>query len=557
MLALVEGECCNEHRETTKSAFLLLVGLCLLSPGLVWGKPALDLDAISHWPQDAGGGRLSPDGRYALFTEPRSGDQQARSIVIMATRGESWKVTFDDASDGVFTDDSRSAVFLDSQDVLNLLALGTTAPEQIPGVASFKLVKHENSDWLVYSLKSPTDTLTIRDLSSGKTLTFNHANKYLFTPDGNAIVLLSASSEAQDEATQLLRWINLRDGETRTVWKGVGCSTLVLDRAGSQLSFLVEGPTRASDKAIWYYRVGAENGSMLLNNRTAGLEEGLELDDIAYYGFSRDGKRLFVNLKEKNRMEPQTSPQGVKVDVWSYRDAMLQSAQLAHLMHSEDQRYLAVTAVEDPKVIRLQRALEEVSLNTLQDDKLVVLRVYGEGTNEWWNAASGITHILESTVDGKREPLPREFVTENVGESNLQTVLLSPTGTFLVRLDSAHGDIWSYPLGSGVAHNLTRNLPVPRIDPLRDSDPSPWSHSRELLIEDWLDGDAGLLVRDRYDIWLLDPTGREPLVNVTNSYGRRQQIHFRVEHAGRRELRANQKLLLSAFNENNKEHILA
>ncbi len=72
-------------------------------------------------------------------------------------------------------------------------------------------------------------------------------------------------------------------------------------------------------------------------------------------------------------------------------------------------------------------------------------------------------------------------------------------------------------------------------------------------IAGWLTDDRALLVYDNYDIWQVDPSGSRPSINITNHYGIRQHIKFRILRGTETSTYLSiQKLLLIAFNTQNK-----
>ena len=92
---------------------------------------------------------------------------------------------------------------------------------------------------------------------------------------------------------------------------------------------------------------------------------------------------------------------------------------------------------------------------------------------------------------------------------------------------------------------------MPLYDELNDvpDDPSPYG------IAGWMDDEKHVLVYDRYDIWSLDLDGIESPVNISNSFGRNNNLRFRyskldpeAEFISRKEI-----MFLSAFNYDNKE----
>jgi dienelactone hydrolase len=72
----------------------------------------------------------------------------------------------------------------------------------------------------------------------------------------------------------------------------------------------------------------------------------------------------------------------------------------------------------------------------------------------------------------------------------------------------------------------------------------------------WLTDESGILVYDNYDIWKLDPAGKKKPINITNGYGRRNNIKFRIpdRRTAMRGLSDKATILLSAFNTINKHN---
>src|SRR5262249_26977186 len=144
---------------------------------------------------------------------------------------------------------------------------------------------------------------------------------------------------------------------------------------------------------------------MLADDHTQGIDSGLQLDGIR--GFSRDGKRIFLDLREKEG--PKAGPDVAKVDIWSYKDARLQSQQLQEL---EPERYLAVLPTDGGRVLRLEQANERADyLGGMTNEFILVEPRAGGGPlgEANWNPASRAAVYLESLRDGQRR-LIRKYI---------------------------------------------------------------------------------------------------------------------------------------------------
>jgi dipeptidyl aminopeptidase/acylaminoacyl peptidase len=108
---------------------------------------------------------------------------------------------------------------------------------------------------------------------------------------------------------------------------------------------------------------------------------------------------------------------------------------------------------------------------------------------------------------------------------------------------------------TGSVSNLTEKLPIPEI-PLNYRDKAydkPINrYSRGLSFGGWID-DEHILVYDLYDIWQIDLEYPRLSVNLTNGYGRRNKIQFRVTPGiNIKPLTINSSIILSSFNKRDK-----
>lgn len=505
-------------------------------------KPAIDTSTFDKWLSvrptwfDAKV-VISNDGKCALY-QIRESWRLPATLIIQAIQGE-WSMEFPNVENAVFTEDNRKAVFIRSQDSLCLLTLGSAAISYIPQVAGFKLFKQGKAEWLAYQLNTPGRELVLYNPETGREQSFPDVSEYLLSQDGH-IVVLKTESEKDSAVTQSLSWVSLPDGKRKMVWEGISASNLVLDDDGRQLAFRVEDklndPTAIS---FWYYREGTDKAVQLANNQSEGIDKELQLDEISK--FSKDGSRLFIRLKEKDAVKPK--PDAVKVDVWSYADARLQSQQLNDLKWTKT--YTAVIHFDAFRITRLQQEDELVS-GPENDDFLYMTSTKGdENESNWSAAAKGVSHII-LTSSGERRPLKRNFIGSSIE--------LSPGGQYLIGLDETWNDYYSYETGTGIIRNLTKTLPVPVLAMIErdDMDGPLYKHNRGLWALGWVDN-GDVLINDEYDIWQIDPAGKKAPVNLTHGYGRKKKIAFRLAgmYTGKT-IPGTGELILTAFDKTNK-----
>src|SRR2546423_12456333 len=123
---------------------------------------------------------------------------------------------------------------------------------------------------------------------------------------------------------------------------------------------------------------------------------------------------------------------------------------------------------------------------------------------------------------------------------------------YVICQDSLSRDFYSYEIATGRIVNITKDIPIPLVDPEYNE---PGYRPRGLYIAAWLENDAAVLLNDRFDIWLVDPSGKKSPVSLTNGYGRKHNIIFRLAGNYRNKTIApTEKLILSAFDRTNKNN---
>jgi len=130
-------------------------------------------------------------------------------------------------------------------------------------------------------------------------------------------------------------------------------------------------------------------------------------------------------------------------------------------------------------------------------------------------------------------------------------VQLSPTGRYLLAW-APDDSFYKVMMRTGELHKIIR-LPgdLPLFDELNDTpeDPSPYG------IAGWTDNENNLLIYDRYDIWSFALTGNEDPMNLTNGFGRSNNMRFRYFRIDPDEdfISVKDPIYLSAFDFDSKE----
>lgn len=330
--------------------------------------------------------------------------------------------------------------------------------------------------------------------------------------------------------------------KTDTILKdSIMINKLTFDEKGEQLVYLASTDTASSKNySLYYYNVKKKNLSKVVDSLTVGIPKNWSPTINGDISFSRDGSKLYfgtapkVKPAKKDSVLDEDKP---KLDLWSYTDQIIQPRQLKLLNQKKKQTYLAVYRISDKKMVQLaDTSIESVRLFNYKNAELALgidNRTYQKQIT--WSARSQNDYYLIDLKSGKRTSLVK-------ARNNLT---FSPNAQYALYYDFTDSVYYSIDLKKFTKVALTQNIPVIFCDELNDvpSDPEPYG------IAGWTENDKFVLIYDRFDIWKIDPTGKESAVNLTN--GRKENIRYRYEALEKEINYVPEKIVLSAFNEKN------
>jgi len=512
-----------------KSLFLFTL-LVLYSICSIAQKPVLDTSVFGKWPTVMPPA-ISNNGNYVIYTI-RTQTKGTGTLVIQATHTD-WKMEIPGVSPfskKMITDDNQKVIFLKKRDSLGVVDLEHRTIEYISHVSSFRLFKQNDQQRLAYQLNTPDKELIVQDLLTGKQQSFKAVTEYLLNDNGTTLLL--QMQEGVDSCS--LNWINLVNGKMDIIWQGTHADNLVLDAQGEQLAFTVEDKTKNGiNNSLWYYNIGNEKAIILVDNQSPGIDQGMKLGGIS--AFTKDGSRIFITLKEEDVSAPRSEE--VKVDIWNYKDVILQSQQLQELGPRD---YLAVINIKDHQIMRLQQEDDKIIDEGTTDDVICMFNYKGNMNEVNWNLAVKPTFYIVSVSKGERKAI------------NMDVVTASPGGRYIIGINHESRDIYSYEVASGILHNITNPLRIPLIDNEYDE---PFYKPGNLQVASLFANDTVVFFYDKYDIWEADLSGKQAPINITNGYGLKNKIVFRIagDYSGRI-IPNNEQLILSAFNRITKEN---
>jgi len=448
----------------------------------------------------------------------------------------------------------------------------------IKRVKSFDLAE-TGSDWMAYLLekkaeekkdaKSPADTakvvkpaskntgkknepkgseLVILNPLNNKEFRYNDVTEYVVAKDGKTIGFIQDIPDTSKTDNFIVNLFDERKETSIKIFEGKGTlKKLSTDRSGDKLSFIYTQDTARIKIFDLYLSRAGSKAVKVIDTANQAMPADWSVSENGSITFSDDGSRMFLGTAEKPVKEPEDTllaDEKYNLDIWAWDDEMLQPQQKKQLDQELKRTYMAVYHID--KNVMYQ----------LADKEMPSVRTMQKGNNDIALGISNKKYQIFSSWDANNYS-DYYFVNVKTGTRTLAlekaaaSVILSPSSKHLVFWD-IKDKVWvSVAVATGTRKVITSTIRVPLYEELNDipAEPDPYG------IEGWMDDEKHVLIRDRYDIWSVDLNGTDPSVNITNGYGRRNNIRFRyrkldpeADFISRKEM-----MYLSAFNNENKE----
>ncbi len=364
--------------------------------------------------------------------------------------------------------------------------------------------------------------LVLRHLSSGQEFSFESVMAYAFDEAGT---WLAYRAENEDGAADGVFGVEAGTGEATPLLTGEGKYTqMTLSDEDGQVGFLTNRDDWEADDptyALYYARMGQGEARLVANSQTPGIPDGWEVSENGTLSFSEEGSRLLFGTAPAPPPPPaDTLPEDeqVEVDIWNWKDPLIQPMQLVNANRERDRTYRAYASTDDLRVVQLG-TLDVPEVTIAQDGEGdVAVATTTTMTKYGWYVSHDGTYVdvyLMDVATGEKD-----LVLEMLSGRG---VSFSPDGRFVTWWDGTETDWMVMNVANRNKRNLTEDLPYPlyrEYDDHPDEAPA-WGNAG------WLEDDEAFLVYDAFDIWALDPTGRDAPRNLTEGVGRENDIRFR------------------------------
>jgi len=562
--------------------YLLITLLFFTTISFAQKKP-LDHTVYDSW-ESIASRKLSNNGNWAAYA---IAVQEGDANLYLANLLTNAKTKINRAENVQFSTDSKFAVFAIKpfysairqakikkkkpeempKDSLGIANLTNLAIAKVAGVKSFKLPE-DGLALLAYQLDKPADTskkdttkkddkegsdMIFRNLATGTERTFKYVSEYVFSKDGKQLAFACTGSKKDKTAQTGVFLLNTEKGTLKTLVNGKGnFKSFVFDDESESVAFLGErSPEKAEikDYFIYYNSPSLDTAQVLVDNEIPGFPAKWAVSGDGKLSFNKEATKLFFGIAPIKKPKDTTliDFEHAKLDVWSYKDDYLQPMQLKNAEKEAKRTYLSTIEIfnSDVKVVPLtDLKLPEAKLIDEGNSNYVLATTdFGNRIQSQWSANSIKDYYLVDTKTGSR----KKIIEGLVGDAKP-----SPSGKYILYFDKRTSNWYTYNILTAKITHLNNGLNVKLVDEENDVPDQPDAYG----LAAWTEDDKAVLLYDRYDIWEFSPDGKNAPKNITNGFGRQNNITFRYQQldTNTRFLSKKEVVLLDAFNNTTKEN---
>jgi len=373
--------------------------------------------------------------------------------------------------------------------------------------------------------REPGTTLVLRELASGRLIELAAVRSLAFDDQGQFIAYAVAGADNTRDGLYVRDLRASGEPESTLDARPFGhYAELTWGESGAAFAFVmaVEDEDGEPGKGTLMAWDGAATRELVSSD---DAPEGWFVPTTNSLAWSSDGERLFFGWRPIRDDEADSAATDAPfdpydseailadrgVDVWHWLDPRINPQQKILWNREKDRTYTNVVHLDSGTVVRLTDP--EVPDVTVPDNAATAL-ARSDVPYRWestWTGGNSDAYVVDLTTG------TRTMVAERLDGR----AFLSPEGRFAVYYRD--GDYFLFDIASGEPRNITDQLGVPFANEDHDF-PRP---APGYGLGGWIEGDAAVLVYDKYDIWVI-PTDGSAAWNLTEGAGREQQRIFRV-----------------------------
>ncbi|TBW27905.1 prolyl oligopeptidase family serine peptidase [Gramella sp. KN1008] len=367
------------------------------------------------------------------------------------------------------------------------------------------------------NLALEADYALVYDLKSGRTDSIFQIKEFKLAEDKPALYFSKTKGEKKGDIG--VYQFNLNEHSQTVIDTGrFAYDKLAVSKKGEHFAYISARDSIETD-SLKYELFHLREGILSQVTDTLGknLRKNWELSAAQAPFFSEHGKRLFYYSRPARNFDIDTTmleEEIPDVDVWNYKDKLIQPEQKVKLKDLENKAYLSYLDLETGKVIPLHDdELEYIELDRDAEQRYILGYTSSpyDVARSWQYPWLQDFYIVDTQTGKKRLALKETAARPD----------LSPDGNFAVYFDTESQDWWILDLEKNEKRNLTSEVETAFHDVENDVPAAAWPYGFGGFTKD-----GKVLMFDQFDIWMADPGKAGKPERITK--GRENQIIYRT-----------------------------
>ena len=491
-------------------------------------KPPLDHSVYDGW-KSISGPTIQDGGQWAKYTvAPQEGDNLLHLYNI--STGKEWtadrvkgQATISaDASKAVFTvapffQETREAKIKKKKkeempkDSLAVMDLASGAVAKFPTVKGVK-IPTILGDYVAFQKDAKDcDTLIVLNIKTLSTDSIACVDKYAFSREGGLLAYTVKPGKKDSITTPGIYLYDPKTQVSTEILKGEKKSAFDSPQFSDEADKLVffaqlDTADKDAEKHLDMYLYSAGSLTKLMEHKADALKEGWEIGQKArvefHDGYLTFGTRPIPREKDTTLVEFEQA----KLDIWVWNEDYIQPIQKKRLEKEKERTYLAKINYDGSGFVQLaDEQIPEVRIGEFNNHKTILAtsnKPYRIQTQ--WSYAACADIWLINLEDGSRK------LIEKAAPYGMQSV--SPDGRWAAAYNEKESAWYIFDCTTGEKRNVTDGLGVAFYNEEDDHPSLPGAYGPA----QWADNSSYVWLKDRYDIWQIDPSGAKAPRKITD-----------------------------------------
>ena len=372
-----------------------------------------------------------------------------------------------------------------------------------------------------FKSKETPSPLIVRDLRTARETTYPDVTGYALSSDGAWLAFTTASRDGSKDGVFA---VETATGNVRTLAKGEGrYKAIAFAREANVAAFLSDRDSYAQRAPayvayVWDAAHPDVAPKAVAGAGTPGMPANWGPSDNGVLRFTRDGSRLYLGTAAIPTPAPSATPEPMRVEVWNWRDSLLQSEQKVRADRERKRTYGATVDLRSGRFVQLANP-QMPELATVESGRFALTI----SDLPYRRAASWTGDYVDADAVDLESGAHRRIVTKA-----REAPRLSPEGRYVLTFDEQRARWYSIRTSDLHRTELGADRNVSWTDELwdRPGKPAPYElPGVPRAPNPWFAGDRGVAIADRYDVYRADPeTGAT--IALTGGFGRRTHRDF-------------------------------